>query len=509
MPRGLLIFALCLPLAVLMGFLLADPMMGSNLMVVSGIMFALLIPVILTIHHRLLIWIASAAISAYFLPGQPLMWMVVGAMSFGISVLSRPLTKVKTKPVWDKWTLITLTLVIVFVLITAARSGGIGMRVLGSTTFGGRKYVALLGSLIGFLALTLQVVPKRNAQRDVAFFALGPATSAFSNIAYMLGPAFYFLFLLFPVEMALTQAQADLSPALVGIKRISGFSPAGLAVCLYCLLRWSVRGLCQLNKPWRAGLFMASLFVGLLSGSRAAIVLTGAVTIVQFFAEGLHRTKFIILPAGVAAVIALLATFSESLPLGAQRAISFLPVKVDPIVAADAKGSIQWRLEMWGAVIRDVPNHLWLGKGYAIDPTDLYLADESYRRGFISGYEGSINAGDYHSGPLSVLVPFGVFGTLAVICFLIAAIRVLLRNLRYGDSDIRNINTLLFSYFVGKLIFFLLFFGAIEVDLWVFASIVGISLSVNGGVKAPIRVRDPIHQKTAASPRQGPELVAA
>src|SRR4051812_47120999 len=99
MPRGLLIFALCLPLAVLMGFLLADPMMGSNLMVVSGIMFALLIPVILTIHHRLLIWIASAAISAYFLPGQPLMWMVVGAMSFGISVLSRPLTKVKTKPV--------------------------------------------------------------------------------------------------------------------------------------------------------------------------------------------------------------------------------------------------------------------------------------------------------------------------------------------------------------------------------------------------------------------------
>src|SRR5437868_809527 len=119
MPRGLLIFALCLPLAILIGFMLADPMMGSNMMIISGILFALLIPAILTVHHRLLIWISSAAISAFFLPGQPLMWMVVAGMSFGISVLSRPLTKVKTKPVWDTWTLVSLVFVTVVVSITA------------------------------------------------------------------------------------------------------------------------------------------------------------------------------------------------------------------------------------------------------------------------------------------------------------------------------------------------------------------------------------------------------
>src|SRR5258706_1599807 len=102
MPRGLLIFALCLPLAILMGFMLADPLMGSNMMVVSGVLFALLIPLALTIHHRAVVWLAGTVMTAFFLPGQPQMWMVFAAMSFGIAALSRPLAKHRIKPVWEK-----------------------------------------------------------------------------------------------------------------------------------------------------------------------------------------------------------------------------------------------------------------------------------------------------------------------------------------------------------------------------------------------------------------------
>src|SRR6185436_258399 len=122
MPRGLLIFALCLPLAILLGFLLADPMVGSNMMIVGGAMFALLIPIVLALHQRALIWVTGAYINAFFLPSQPL-------------------RKVKMRPVWDKWTLAFLILFIAAVAFTALKSGGIGLRVLGSNVYGGRKYV--------------------------------------------------------------------------------------------------------------------------------------------------------------------------------------------------------------------------------------------------------------------------------------------------------------------------------------------------------------------------------
>src|SRR5688572_3267837 len=102
MPRGLLIFALCLPLAILMGFMLADPMMSSNQMFISAALLALLIPLMLSIHHRALIWVAGAIMLAFFVKGQPQMWMLAAVMSFGISVLSRPLSKNKIKPVWEK-----------------------------------------------------------------------------------------------------------------------------------------------------------------------------------------------------------------------------------------------------------------------------------------------------------------------------------------------------------------------------------------------------------------------
>jgi hypothetical protein len=483
MPRGLLIFALCLPLAILLGFLLADPLVESNRMIVGGALMALLIPIILAIHQRALIWVTGAFINAFFLPGQPLMWMLVAALSFVIIILSRPLRKVKMKPVWDKWTLFFLAAFIAAVVFTAMRSGGIGLRILGSSVYGGRKYVMLLASFIGFLALTFQATQRKHAQKDLTIWALGPATSAVSNFAYMFGPSFYFLFLLFPVEMAMNQAMVEFTPALGGIKRYSGFSSACSAICMCCLLRWGIKGMLQPAKPWRLGLLLFAFGLGTLSGFRSAILIPLVAVVVQFFAEALHKTKYAMGLAGFgAACVIFLAAFSETLPLAAQRAISFLPVRVDPVAAMDAENSLKWRLEMWRVVIQEVPEHLWFGKGYALDPTDIYLAEESVKRGFQKDYEMFVRAGDYHSGPLSVLVPFGIVGTVLFILFLIAAARALYRNFKSGEPGVKNINVTLFSYFVAHLIYFALFFGGIETDLWLFASTVGISLAVNGGV---------------------------
>ena len=56
---------------------------------------------------------------------------------------------------------------------------------------------------------------------------------------------------------------------------------------------------------------------------------------------------------------------------------------------------------------------------------DLYLTFEAARTGLISNYEGAMLAGDYHNGPLSILMPFGMFGAIAFLWLLGAGLKVL------------------------------------------------------------------------------------
>ena len=124
-----------------------------------------------------------------------------------------------------------------------------------------------------------------------------------------------------------------------------------------------------------------------------------------------------------------------------------------------------------------------MGKGYVIDPTELYLATQAVRQGLIQDIDVVMLVGDYHNGFLSLYVPFGSLGVLAFIAFLVSAWRVLYRNFRFGDGALRTINTLLFAYFITRIVFFVVVFGAISNDLAQFVGLVGLSVALNGGVR--------------------------
>lgn len=113
------------------------------------------------------------------------------------------------------------------------------------------------------------------------------------------------------------------------------------------------------------------------------------------------------------------------------------------------------------------------------------MINESVRRGLLPEWRNSMLAGDYHSGPLSLYVPFGSLGVVAFVLFLVAATRALYFNFRYGDPALARINTLLLSLFIGRIILFFLIFGAISSDLYYFTGIIGLSVSLNGGVRKP------------------------
>jgi hypothetical protein len=209
--------------------------------------------------------------------------------------------------------------------------------------------------------------------------------------------------------------------------------------------------------------------------------------LVQFYLEGMFRTRlfFFLLLTGIV-LGAALVPIAHKLPLAVQRSICFLPLDWDPVAKRDAAGSWEWRLEMWRVVAPEIPKYLLLGKGYAINPTDMYLAQESARRGLAKGgSEGAIVTGDYHSGPLSILIPFGIFGVIVVVWFWIGSVRVLYLNWRHGDPRFRHINTFFLAYFIARIVQFLFVFGAIGSDLPIFVGILGLSISINGGVRKP------------------------
>jgi O-antigen ligase len=182
---------------------------------------------------------------------------------------------------------------------------------------------------------------------------------------------------------------------------------------------------------------------------------------------------------------AALFLLAPKLPLSVQRSLSILPLPVDAAAQADAKASTEWRIRMWQALLPEVARHLWIGKGFTASPADYYLAAESVRRGYSQDYELTILSGDYHNGPLSIIIPFGIWGSLAFLAFVVAALRLLYRNYQYGDPGLVRINTFLFSYFITKLIIFLAVYGAIHADIVTFAGLAGLSISLNGGVASP------------------------
>ncbi len=155
-----------------------------------------------------------------------------------------------------------------------------------------------------------------------------------------------------------------------------------------------------------------------------------------------------------------------------QRSLAFLPLKIDPVARNDAEGSEEWRLQIWKDALPTVPQFLLLGKGYALSEDELTMASsQSFH--YTSDIQSVDITGNYHSGPLSVVIYFGIWGVLAIFWFWIASVRALYLNYRYGEPGFRVINIFLLAYFVAKVFLFLIIFGSLYSDMFIFTSIIG------------------------------------
>lgn len=498
--RGLLIYGLCLPFAVYLGYLLAQPFSRGSLTFLITAMALPLVPLVLRWHHVFLILSWNLSMVLFFLPGAPYLWIIMSGISLGLTILQYVLKRnVKFINVPSiTWSLVFLMFVI---LMTAKLTGGIGIRAFGSdNAIGGKRYILLLGAIIGYFALTSYRIPPQKAGLYVSLFFLGGLTSLVGSFGPWIPNELRIVFALFPVESLATRAEAEAQL----FSRLAGVALAGMSVLYLIFARHGMAGLFQLserwrflpfqfkggfgiNQPWRLLLLPAIFWVVMMGGFRSHLITLAILFICLFYLEGLHKTRLlpvVFLTGIMLAVVSL--PFVDKMPLTIQRSISFLPVNVSPLVRQSAESTTEWRLNIWREVIPTIPQYLLIGKGYSMDAKEMEAVDDlnKFRNGV--GDESAKLAGDYHNGPLSVIIPLGIFGVIGFLWFLIAGFRVLLNNYRYGDAALRKINTFLLAYFCTRVIIFLAIFGSISSELTLFVGIVGMGLAVNGVVRRPV-----------------------
>src|ERR1043166_5117836 len=127
LPRNYLVMGLCLPLAVLLGYILAEPLETSSMAVVVLVLTVLCVPLLMKWHHPLMVLCWNAVVSPAFFPGHLDLWVMATLTGFFFAVLNRsvdPNFRFIHAPT------ITKPLIAIFVVVigTALLTGGFGMQ---------------------------------------------------------------------------------------------------------------------------------------------------------------------------------------------------------------------------------------------------------------------------------------------------------------------------------------------------------------------------------------------
>lgn len=495
--RSLVTFGILVPAAIFLGYMLADPLQYSTFATIGAVLALLLFPLLLKWHQPMLLLSWNMAVMIPFIKGSPNLWMIMAAVTLGIAVLQRALDReMRFIQVWQ----ITMPLLLLLgvVLLTAKLTGGFGLRAFGSEVYGGKKYIFILGAIAAYFALTAWRIPTERAKTFTGLFLLGGVTYALADCWNFAPKSLHFIWWFIP---AWGGAVSEFNG---GVSRYVGAGTAAQAIYFFLLLHYGIRGIFLSKKPWRIVLWGLFFSLSLLGGFRSTLLQNVLLFAFMFFFERLHKTAllFVFLLMGMLGG-ALLIPAASKLPFTIQRALAFLPLEIDSLARYSAEDSSEWRLRMWRDLMPQIPQHLLLGKGYAISQQDYQMMgyDTSFRA-VDSAQQGLALSGDYHNGPLSVILPFGIWGVMVVVWLFAAGFRLLYNNYRYGDESLKTINRFLLALFLMRLIMFVFVVGALSSDLWIFTGIFGLSVSLNNGM-----ARKPAVAPAAEPIRSAPRLL--
>jgi O-antigen ligase len=459
-------------------YALATRQPTPGIMVLLLLVGAMVFPFYQRWHHVLLVASINSTLVAFFLPGEQPLWAAFTVGSLGVVGLQMALRR-QSLSLLDRKVVQPLLILLAVVLVTAFFRGGISGQALGAEMWGGRRYLAVITAIAAAFALASRAVPP-DQRRWYALLFVGSQMAAMGSdvVIWVLGES-SLLLRMFNSTLAQMQTMTEGT-----LSRFSGIAFMGMGLMNAMLCWFGAKQILDLRSPWRlAGMLLGFAFT-LLGGFRSGVIFMTIVFGIQFVVEGLHKTRLLPALIGVSLVVLIgIAPVVDRLPLSVQRSLSFLPYDIDNEAKTDATGTANWRLDLWRAALPVVPDYLFLGKGYLFDSTDLMLTQIAMSRATYFVDEGALIHGNYHSGILTLLITFGLPGFGVFLWLLWRIWQVLYANYRWGDPSIKTANTFLLVSFLARTVFFFTLYGQFDLDLIIFTGLLGMSVSLNGGIR--------------------------
>ncbi len=293
---------------------------------------------------------------------------------------------------------------------------GAGLAILGDTKVGGGSYILWIACLLGLFFSKYIKLNSKEAKFLILGWMILPLLNPFLEwLTIKSGGSIYPITKYFNIKFG-TLYQAiviqDIETIRAGTGPISVFFQI---VSLLILAR-------------RQNLFLFAVFAVLggiaimFSGFRSYLVAYFVVTFIS--AYFLYKKRAALVTFALVSSVSLYLVFLiiiDYVSFAVQRALSFVPgLKVDGIALENALDTTTWRIEIWELALKDFWTYAFVGRGLAWEIqgwTNLFHGNWYQTPTFFYANH------NYHSGPVTVLIDYGLPGTILWLGLQILAIK--------------------------------------------------------------------------------------
>ena len=370
---------------------------------------------------------------------------------------------------------VPLALLLSIIVYHWVESRDIGIKLLGGTGWGGRKYFTVLMASFGMILLnSFPGITWSDLQKVPLLYFLGAFVDIVPGTISTLVPTTAPYIYRFYSGVNIYEYGALLKGNFAeeaGVTRISQLASLGTAIGLVTLCYFPPKIWLHLNRLWALPVIMLGGIFCAASGFRNAVVRYFLSFFMALFST-VRLKAFLILPVAIAAgfLIALTQGTVFNYPLALQRGLSFLPGQWEVKAVKEAGDSSKWREKMKALFYKEYFQKApFIGLGYHYDPnlaktaTDVYLA--IVQRQADAGDEfadvrGFIEQRQPHEGVLHALLVSGTLGILFFSLFCFGFIFYAWRSVVHTPpNDITPIQTWCFAMLLAQLVAFFLLFG--------------------------------------------------
>lgn len=497
--------------AIMMGFYLA-----SSLFTLAFALVAIAWLFLLPYHAQLatalsLTTYTSALILPYF-PGRPYMWEFAALLGWSGLIITISLRKFAPDSAEvmrrHRWLFVgmlgycTVLLVIMFYR-------GFGLNIFGSSQMGGRFYFQQFTCAI-FPVLFIML--RMNEKLLIKLFVIQcllTTTYFVSDFIFASGRAGGLWFILNFFEIPGDAASFERMAQQFGIRRYQSLNTVSQGLIFLILVFHNLRDYFTRKGVYLIPLTLGFFAMGLLSGHRyLSLILIVAFVFIAFCQKFYRFTDLLII--GAVSLLGLLVVIAniQSMPLSAQRALSYIPgVKINSMARSDSSGTLETRRLLRQEGVKLIPQYFWMGRGFGVPSRDFSHKWDP------SQVTIHINQGRFYNGLIGLMVNTGVFGTLFMSLFLGAGTLIawrLMSYLRtYGIEDhFSRMTCIVASTWMANIIAFFIFHGDAEYAMKTFSLQIGLMLACRRNLLSRLE-GDAFHQEDPIDMEDVEDMVGA